>query len=205
MIVTLSRPLFAATPRTIPSIAPGFSSTGTEAAQASTISSVRSKNLLTSTPMTAAGTVPKFDSAEYRPPMLGTPKKIRRKRSLSATFCMCDPGSVIAMKWLPAFPAPTTCFTRSKKYCLKMFGSSVLPDLLETMKRVLAISILFSKDLTCAGSVESRTCNSGKPEILPKVIFSTSGHKLDPPIPSNRTCEKPALRTSSATSRKSWM
>ena len=64
----------------------------------------------------------------------------------------------MAMKWLPALSAPTACFVRSKKYCLKMLGSSVLPDLLETMKSVSAISILFSNAFTCAGSVESRTC-----------------------------------------------
>src|SRR5215831_8560110 len=34
------------------------------------------------------------------------------------------------MKRFAASPAPTTCRARSKKYCLKMFGSRVLPDLL---------------------------------------------------------------------------
>src|SRR5690349_10432291 len=106
--------------------------------------------------------------------MVGNPKQMRRKRSASATFCILDPGSVMQRKRSPAFSSPTACFTRSKKYCLKMLGSSVLPDLLETMKRVRARSILASKDLICAGSVESRTCNSGEPEILPNVMRSTS-------------------------------
>ena len=35
------------------------------------------------------------------------------------------------------FVCADVCFTRSKKYCLKIFGSSVLPDLLDTMKMVL--------------------------------------------------------------------
>jgi hypothetical protein len=104
----------------------------------------------------------------------------------------------MAMKWLPALSAPTACFVRSKKYCLKMLGSSVLPDLLETMKSVRAISTLFSKAFTCAGSVESRTCRSGYPAILPKVMRRTSGHKLDPPMPSRRMSLKPALQTSLA-------
>ena len=41
-------------------------------------------------------------------------------------------------------PRPPLCLTSSKKYCLKMLGSSVVPDLLETMKIVLPISTLFS-------------------------------------------------------------
>ena len=60
------------------------------------------------------------------------------------------------------FSAPTVCFVRSKKYCLKMFGSSVLPDLLETMNSVFAMSIWCSNAFTCAGSVESSTCRVGK-------------------------------------------
>src|SRR5579862_3122671 len=78
------------------------------------------------------------------------------------------------MKRLPAFSAPIVCFTRSKKYCLKIFGSSVVPDLLETINKVFARSTFFSKALTCAGSVESSTCNWGKPDILPKVSANTS-------------------------------
>ena len=93
----------------------------------------------------------------------------------------------MAIKRLPAFSAPKTRFTRSKKYCLKMLGSRVLPDLLDTMNSVFAKSTLFSKALTCAGSVESSTCNSGKPAILPKVFVKTSGPRLDPPMPKSST------------------
>ena len=98
--------------------------------------------------------------------MLGSPKKMWRNPSASATCCIFEPGSVIAMKRFPASAAPTTCFTRSKKYCLKIFGSSVLPDLLDTMKIVFARSILLSTARTSAGSVESRTCTCGKPGDL---------------------------------------
>ena len=43
---------------------PGFSATGTVAAQSSTISCALSRNLPKSIPITAAGTMPKFDRAE---------------------------------------------------------------------------------------------------------------------------------------------
>ena len=63
----------------------------------------------------------------------------------------------MAMKCFPAFAAPTTCFTRSKKYCLKIFGSRVLPDLLETMKMVFARSSfgLNGFDLSRIGGIEN--------------------------------------------------
>ena len=111
----------------------------------------------------------------------------------------------MAMKWLPAFSAPTACLTRSKKYCLKMFGSKVVPDLLETTNRVLPRFTLSSKALTCAGSVESRTCSSGKPEIGPKVIFNTSGQRLEPPMPNRRRSVKPSFFTASTTARIFWL
>ena len=75
----------------------------------------------------------------------------------------------MAMNRQPALSAPTVCLARSKKYCLKMLGSRVVPDLLETMNKVFARLTLFSNAFTCAGSVESSTCSSGKPAILPKV------------------------------------
>src|SRR5258707_1905108 len=102
------------------------------------------------------------------------------------------------MNRLPTSASPTICRARSKKYCLKMFGSSVVPDLLETMNRVLARSMLFSIDLIRAGSVESSTCSSGNPGILPNDSRMTSGHKLDPPIPRSSTCENFASFTSAA-------
>src|SRR6266481_2934951 len=79
-----------------------------------------------------------------------------------------------------------------------MLGSSVLPDLLETMQIVLLRSTFASMALICAGSVESRTCSSGNPLILPKVICRTSGQRLEPPIPNRRACLKRAFFTSPA-------
>ena len=43
-----------------------------------------------------------------------------------------------------------------------MFGSSVEPDLLDTMNSVRFRSIFFSVSATCAGSVESSTCKFWK-------------------------------------------
>ena len=100
----------------------------------------------------------------------------------------------MAMKRAPASSAPTSCATRSKKYCLRMLGSSVEPDLLETMTSVFFRSTLFSNVLTWAGSVESSTWSSGKPVIFPNVIFITSGPRLDPPMPNRRTWDRPARR-----------
>ena len=130
--------------------------------------------------------------------MLGTPGKIFQNLSDSATCCIFEPGSVTAMNRLPTSFSPTAFFTRSKKYCLKIFGSSVLPDLLDTMHRVFFRSSFFSIALICTGSVESSTCSSGKPATFPKVMRSTSGHRLDPPIPSSRTCLNFAFFTSVA-------
>src|SRR2546429_4368190 len=79
-----------------------------------------------------------------------------------------------------------------------MLGSSVLPDVLETMQRVLFRSNLRSIALIWTGSVESSTCSAGKPLILSKVIRRTSGQRLDPPIPSSKAFLKRAAFTSSA-------
>src|SRR5579863_7229319 len=134
--------------------------------------------------------------------MLGTPAKIFQKWSDSATCCILEPGSVTAMNRLPTSFSPTAFLTRSKKYCLKMLGSRVLPDLLETMQRVFLRSSFFSRVLIWTGSVESRTCSSGKPVILPKVMRRTSGQRLEPPMPSRRTCLNLAFFTSAASCLK---
>src|SRR5215469_5564822 len=130
--------------------------------------------------------------------MLATPAKIRQYLSDSATCCIFEPGSVTAMNRLPANSSPTAALMRSKKYCLKMFGSSVPPDLLETMHRVLLRSSLSWSPFICTGSVESRTCNSGKAATFPKGMRKTSGHRLEPPIPSSKTCLNLAFLTSPA-------
>jgi hypothetical protein len=121
-----------------------------------------------------------------------------RKPSALATYSSFEPGSVIAMNRSPALPGPTTSFTRSKKCCLKMFGSSVVPDFDDTMNKVRPRSTRASHARTCAGSVESSTESSAQPGTFPKVMRRTSGHRLEPPIPRSRMWVKPARRTSSA-------
>ena len=90
---------------------------------------------------------------------------------------------------------PMACFTRSKKYCLKMFGSRVVPDLDDTTNSVRPRSTCASHPRTWAGSVESSTESSGQPGSVPNVMRRTSGQRLEPPIPRRRTCVKPACRT----------
>src|SRR5437868_11715762 len=127
-------------------------------AQERTISAVVSRNFRGGMPIAVAGTMPKFDSTEYRPPIDFKPWKTWRKPAAVAIFSTCEFGSVTVTKRLAASASlPSACFAFSKKYALKMFGSKVLPDLLETMKRVFLRSTALSKRLTCAGSVESST------------------------------------------------
>ena len=52
------------------------------------------------------------------------------------------------------------------------------------------VELLFDAAI-CAGSVESRMCRRGKPGACGKVSASTSGQRLDPPMPSSRMSEKP--------------
>src|SRR5215469_9005218 len=134
--------------------------------------------------------------------MLGIPQNTCRNPSASATCCRFDPGSVMATKCFPASCAPIAELTCLKKYSLKILGSSVDPDLLETMNKVSFKSTAFSADRICAGSVESSTSSSGKPAILPKVVLSTSGHKLEPPIPSSRAFVKEPCLTASEMLRR---
>src|SRR3984893_1837834 len=79
-----------------------------------------------------------------------------------------------------------------------MFGSSVLPDLLDTMQIVLLRSTLAQILLFAADSGESKTCSSGNPLIFPNVMRKTSGHRLEPPMPSKRACLNLAFFTSAA-------
>src|SRR5437016_9630536 len=39
--------------------------------------------------------------------------------------------------------------------------------------------------------------SSGNPSIFPNDLLISSGHRLEPPMPSSKTCEKPASLTSS--------
>ncbi len=85
----------------------------------------------------------------------------------------------------------------SQKYALKMLGSSVPPDLLLTMQSVFERSTRACSAAICAGSVLSSTSSSGKPACRPNVSASTSGPRLEPPMPSSSTCWKPSALISS--------
>ncbi len=100
------------------------------------------------------------------------------------------------MKWAKARSSPRVRRARSKKWRCRMSGSRVDPDLLDTMNRVLAGSIWRSIRRICAGSVESRISSRGKPGWAPKVSASTSGPRLDPPMPSRTALANPAAFTS---------
>ena len=200
--VTLVWPWRAATPMSVPSASPGLSPIGTLAAQLCAICSAWPRSRATSRPMMAAGTMPKSLSTEKRPPMDGWPKKIRRKPSASERCCIFEPGSVMAMKRRPISMGPTTPRIRSKKCCLRMFGSSVLPDLLARMTSVWSGSIARSTAWMRAGSMESSTCSSGKPDTRPKVRARASAPSTVPPMPSRTACVNPPARTSSAAWRR---
>src|ERR1019366_4168251 len=81
---------------------------------------------------------------------------------------------------------------------MKMLGSSVLPDLEETMNSVLPISTACSIALICAGSVLSSMWKRGQLACCPNVLLNTSGPRLDPPIPSSTRSVNPPCFTSFA-------
>ena len=76
---------------------------------------------------------------------------------------------------------------------MKMLGSSVLPDLEETMNNVFLRSTACSIVLICAGSVLSSMWKRGQPACRPNVSPNTSGPRLDPPIPSSTRSVNPRL------------
>ena len=112
--------------------------------------------------------------------MLGLPNATPRKRSRSATCWSFEPGSVTAIKRDPARSAPRTARTRSKKYCLRMLGSSVVPDLLETRNKVVRMSIRI-RWIGSAPDLWSPVPAARDARIeIRKFRASTSGPRLDP-------------------------
>ena len=59
--------------------------------------------------------------------------------------------------------------------------------------------VLGGLDLRRIGGIEH--VQLGKPAILPKVIASTSGHRLEPPMPSSRMSVKFSFFTSATAAR----
>ena len=127
---------------------------------------------------------------------------MRRNPSRRAAASSFEPGSVIATKWRAA-RSPSAAVMRSKKYALKMFGSSVEPDLLATTTSVVASDTRRSRVATWVGSVESSTCSLGDPGCGPNDSASTSGQRLEPPMPSSSTSVTPSARTSAANAARS--
>src|SRR2546425_7965837 len=130
--------------------------------------------------------------------MSGGFEKIQRKSCSLAIFSSPEPGSVIAANCLPAPPPgfagdlPTSgedFMTCSQKYAKCERVSVVSPDFEATMKRELWILIFDRTPRMVAGSVVSRTCSFGWPLTAPNVLRRTSGHRLEPPIPSRTTSE----------------
>ena len=107
----------------------------------------------------------------------------------------------MAMKRLPASVRADSLLHALEEILLENFGSSVVPDLLETMNRVFARSILFSNALTCAGIGGIEHVQFGKAGNLAESHRSTSGQRLEPPMPSSRMSVKFSFLTSATAAR----
>jgi len=158
--VSLSWPASVASPIRAPSHAPGFSNAGT-ALQPSAISSAEKSRSSRSAPIRAAGTRPNSDSAEYRPPRSGGFWNTCRNPLARASSSRGVPGSVIAMKFEPR----PSSFAEKYSNCDSV--SSVVPDLLATMKSVWSRSSDASTRAIVAGCVVSRTVSSTAPGAVP--------------------------------------
>jgi hypothetical protein len=134
--------------------------------------------------------------------MSGGLRKIFRKPSLRASASSGEPGSVMAANREPASARPAASTReRKKRYCERV--SSVVPDLLDTRKKVRSRRAPASAERIASGSVASSTSRIGAPGPGVMQRFSTSGARLDPPMPSRSTRVKPAPRTSAEKARSS--
>ena len=124
--------------------------------------------------------------------------KVFKKPFSTASFSSELPLSVMAMKCLPG---SSTAFSMCAQKKLNMaLGSTVEPDLLDTMNRVVAMSRLSSVFSITSGSVVSSTVREGWPSALGNILLKTSGQRLDPPMPRSTTSFMPAACTSLAKS-----
>ncbi len=182
--VHLSRPASAASPRKMPSSAPGFSAS-TEERQRSPIARASSRMCPSGAPARAAGTMPKCDSTENRPPMSGWFRKSVRNPCSWARASRELPGSVMATN---CRPLPM----RSQNQANWLIVSMVEPDLLATTTSVRERSRRSAVARTWSGCVLSSTSNLATPLPGPHVSAITSGPRLDPPIPSSSTWLRPS-------------
>ena len=94
--------------------------------------------------------------------------------------------SVRATKWLPVW-SPSAGRIHCRNTAASERGSTVTPDLLETMTRVEAGHSSRRSRPTSTGEVVSTTCSAGEPGLEPITSESTSGASELPPMPSNTT------------------
>ena len=181
----------------VPSTTPGFSSAATDGMQAATISSVRSEELRHVYPHDRGRHESEVGERRVAPADVGP-----------AGEDMSEPvhlGGLLQLRpWIRDRDEPARRLRAAEP-----LGGALEEVLLEDVRLECGTrlarddeqrrpeSIRCSNVRTCAGSVESSTCSSGNPVSRPKVIFSTSGPRLDPPMPRSRTCETPSLRATS--------
>ena len=120
-----------------------------------------------------------------------------RKRRSRPSVASSVPGSVMARKRRPSPPV------RSQKWASWLLVSMVDPDLEAATNRHLARSSSASTRAMAAGSVVSSTRRSRWPGAAPKVCHSTSGKRLEPPIPMMTTWSRPSAAAAPASSSSS--
>ena len=173
-----------------PSDRPGLRC-GSSTRQASAIVRAGPTSASTSMPIIAAGTRPKRESAEKRPPISGGLMNTSRNRPSMARRCSAVSGSVIAIMREPGSATPASLMRR-RASAANTFGSMVEPDLLAITKSDDSGRAMAAR--TASGSTESNTVNRGKPEATPMTARSTSGARLEPPMPSKTMSVMPLLR-----------
>ena len=185
----MSRPVRTPAAMAVASSIAGFSSGSTFGPLWARASMPPCNSAATSTPMSNPGTTPKRDSAEYRPPMSGRFSNTSAKPRSRARSPSSDPGSVITAKR----PRP---FARAQAHSRWLRVSIVEPDFDDATCRVTSGSHSRPIRAMATGSVVSRTWSRGRFGAGSNVRASTSGKRLEPPIPITSTCSTPSTRAS---------
>jgi hypothetical protein len=159
---------------------PGLASGWAPGPQATSASVAPSRSASVSTPARRAGTIPNSDMAEYRPPMSARFSNTSRNDRPRARPASSEPGSVITANG-PSPPARHHAHSRWLRV------SMVEPDLEAATCRVRSGGHASATRATAAGCVESSTTRRGRPGCGPKVLASTSGNRLEPPMPMSTT------------------
>ena len=170
----------------------GCSAAASPGPQASAARRARSSISTTSTPATAPGAMPKFESAEYRPPIVSRPCSTARKPS--ALRLALERGAGIGDGHEPrGRPAPPTASRALRKeVALQHVRLERRPRLAgdEEQGARQVDRRLGGAHLGRIGRVQRRA--AAAPPFAPlNVSASTSGARLDPPIPSSRAWSRP--------------